>query len=1205
MDTCHIDTVEAFLGLPYAAPPTRFMPPTSPSTWQGVRAAREFGPVCPQRLPELGNRTAALMVMPEARYRRLLRLRQLVRRQSEDCLFLNIYTPATGERDRGRRPVMVFVHGEAFDFGTGNAFDGSVLAGFGAVVVVTINYRLGALGFLNANFEPVRAVANYGLLDIVAALEFVRLTVSAFGGDPASVTVFGHGAGAACLQFLMTSASAPLGLLFHRVILMSGSSLAPWALLSDPLNATHQLAKHVNCTPATDSFLPCLRGKPLESLLAAPVVAPKYLPTFGPSLDGIVIDDEFFTNRASYVHRLVSYSLMTGVTSFDADYQLSQRQLTSGVTSEGRDQLLRTYVRNSYSYHLNELLAVVRHDYTSWTGSRQSRQQLQLRDQLLTRAQRLRSTWRRSPTPPACSRTTRPPSSTCSTGRARPRCQHSDVTCQGNGVMLPPAEQEGALSHGAELAYVFGAPLVGGRTPDGRPWNEDDRALARLAMAGWTNFAKSGDPNRPEELKIISPGDQRPRVLHWSHYEHLHKKYLSLGPQPRVLGHYRPQRVALWLSLVPEIHRRGTSGVPDLAHHLFDGHERPHLYLGSVRSVPATWRATLTDAFSAYSTALSVTVAIGCSLLVLNILILAGVYYQREKGRAEARKRTDENGRACGSRAGSAASGDTCSLKTDGGSSVSSGGAKALVQTTLPPPHRRHLRRELLAAGGWVALGAMLASLAPRPLVFTLDGPVRGETLLSARGRPYFSFKGIPYAKPPVGALRFQRPQRHPGWDGELDARAHGSRCPQYDPFQRTLLIGSEDCLFANVYTPQLPAACGSARGLPVMVWIHGGGFKTGSGDVQLYGPDYLMDEDVVVVTFNYRLGALGFLTTNDDAAPGNYGMFDQVLLLTWVQGNIAGFGGDPTAVTVFGQSAGGASVSLLVLSPLARGLFHRAISQSGSAMASVGASGRKDNMATRLDDPRVTLESGNFNRVPWIMGLNQNEGVFFILRDLLELLTPFSDGIFRSPAILHEALRETLYGSLDPRANRFRELLRLLWFYKTGAGRGGTPLESASNAIGDYLIMAPISEQARLASHHTPVYKYVLDHVGPGQLSTLKLFKSNIPNLGVTHSDDLLYLFLASRLAVPAVDSPEFDMHRLFVGLWTNFARTGLPVGDSPKVPHWPEFTERTQLHLRLNLRPTVAARLLKRRDSFWQSVPVNEPWRQPVVRGCGDGEF
>lgn len=145
-----------------------------------------------------------------------------------------------------------------------------------------------------------------------------------------------------------------------------------------------------------------------------------------------------------------------------------------------------------------------------------------------------------------------------------------------------------------------------------------------------------------------------------------------------------------------------------------------------------------------------------------------------------------------------------------------------------------------------------------------------------------------------------------------------------------------------------LPFLSSSQPKLPVMVWLHGGGFSFGSGNSFLYGPDYLVAEDIVLVTFNYRLGPLGFLTAGPDA-PGNQGLKDQLLALKWVQDNIAAFGGDPGQVTIFGESAGASSVQLLLLSPMAKGLFHRAISQSGSALNPWSMAASSSQRAARL----------------------------------------------------------------------------------------------------------------------------------------------------------------------------------------------------------------------------------------------------------------
>ena len=160
----------------------------------------------------------------------------------------------------------------------------------------------------------------------------------------------------------------------------------------------------------------------------------------------------------------------------------------------------------------------------------------------------------------------------------------------------------------------------------------------------------------------------------------------------------------------------------------------------------------------------------------------------------------------------------------------------------------------------------------------------------------YYAWRGIPYAEPPVGDLRFRDPVPHRGWSGVRDASQHGNTCPSSSG-------GNEDCLFLNVYTANIIGR------RPVMVWIHGGSFNGGSGNSGNFPPDLYVPEDVVFVTLNYRLGVLGFLSTGDRFAPGNYAMKDMILALKWVRNNILNFGGDPDNVTIFGESAGGSAV--------------------------------------------------------------------------------------------------------------------------------------------------------------------------------------------------------------------------------------------------------------------------------------------------------
>jgi para-nitrobenzyl esterase len=219
-------------------------------------------------------------------------------------------------------------------------------------------------------------------------------------------------------------------------------------------------------------------------------------------------------------------------------------------------------------------------------------------------------------------------------------------------------------------------------------------------------------------------------------------------------------------------------------------------------------------------------------------------------------------------------------------------------------------------------------------VVSTRQGDVRGVEIDGVR-----SYRGIPYAAAPVGRLRYRAPQPAPGWSGVRDASTFGVIAPQAASglgsyFPGDPLDQSEDCLVCNVWTPE------TARGpLPVMVFVHGGAFCNGSGSGVMYRGDRLAARGVVVVTFNYRLGALGFLAhpalaDEESGGFGNWGLLDQVAALGWVRDNIRAFGGDPSNVTVFGESAGAMSICDLLAAPSARGLFRRAIAESGAALA-------------------------------------------------------------------------------------------------------------------------------------------------------------------------------------------------------------------------------------------------------------------------------
>ncbi|NXP47622.1 SASB hydrolase, partial [Heliornis fulica] len=227
-----------------------------------------------------------------------------------------------------------------------------------------------------------------------------------------------------------------------------------------------------------------------------------------------------------------------------------------------------------------------------------------------------------------------------------------------------------------------------------------------------------------------------------------------------------------------------------------------------------------------------------------------------------------------------------------------------------------------------------------QPEVVTKYGTVRGyQFQVDAAERSVNVFLGLPFATPPIGPLRFSEPQPPKPWKGVRDATSYPPMCLQ-DKVQgqifsdvitnrkeKVLLQVSEDCLYLNVYSP---VSTENQEKLPVFVWIHGGGLVFGAGS-SYDGSALAAFDNVVVVTIQYRLGIVGYFSTGDKHARGNWGYLDQVAALQWIQENIVYFGGDPGSVTIVGESAGGVSVSALVLSPLAKGLFHKAISESGT----------------------------------------------------------------------------------------------------------------------------------------------------------------------------------------------------------------------------------------------------------------------------------
>ena len=470
-------------------------------------------------------------------------------------------------------------------------------------------------------------------------------------------------------------------------------------------------------------------------------------------------------------------------------------------------------------------------------------------------------------------------------------------------------------------------------------------------------------------------------------------------------------------------------------------------------------------------------------------------------------------------------------------------------------------------------LGRLAAGEASGPVVGTANGAVRGL----ANGA-VDEFLGIPYAAPPVGALRWRPPHPAASWPGVRDAIQFAPHCPQpSSPFGQAST--SEDCLFLDVFTPSHQKS-GSHQ--PVMVWIHGGALVSGESDD--YRPAKLVADGVTVVTINYRLGALGFLAhpalADAQGQSGDYGLMDQQAALRWVQRNIAGFGGDPRNVTIFGESAGGLSTLSQVASPQARGLFDRAIVESGSynltqaslsgaeaageafaatagcasqtaaclrslpvsaILASQNAAGYTPNINSEVlpETLKTAFATGNFNRVPIIDGTNRDEWRLFVA--LSELAgNPVT-------AANYQSMISSTLGVSAAAAGIIAANYPLSAFPSPSAALG---------AVGtDAIFACPALTIDQSVSRFVPTFGYEFnDENAPENFLPPVSFP-----YGAAHASEIQYLMDLPTAAFPGTLSvPQQQLATIMKGYWTNFAERGFP--SLFGTPFWPRFSNLTQ---------------------------------------------
>ncbi|XP_038132131.1 acetylcholinesterase [Cyprinodon tularosa] len=537
-------------------------------------------------------------------------------------------------------------------------------------------------------------------------------------------------------------------------------------------------------------------------------------------------------------------------------------------------------------------------------------------------------------------------------------------------------------------------------------------------------------------------------------------------------------------------------------------------------------------------------------------------------------------------------------------------------------------------------------------VVITHNGAVRGAQFPVPDGSYITAFLGIPFAEPPLGKRRFRPPEPKRRWTGVLEANAYPNACFQYvdttyPGFHGTEMWNpnrdmSEDCLYLNVWVPSSPRP----HNLSVMVWIYGGGFYSGSSSLDVYDGRYLAHtETVIVVSMNYRIGAFGFLALHGSSeAPGNVGLLDQRLALQWVQENIHFFGGNPKQVTIFGESAGGASVGFHLLSPDSRPFFTRAILQSGVpncpwASVSPAEARRRATVLAKLvgcnggndtelvdclrnktpqelidqewlvlpwsalfrfsfvpvvdgevlpDTPEAMLNSGNFKDTQILLGVNQDEGSYFLLYGA----PGFSKD--NESLISKEDFLEGVRLSV-PHANDIGlEAVVLQYTDWMDENNGVKNRDAMDDIVGDHNVICPLAHFARsYAQQHTlKTNAGVMNGPGNSQGGVyLYLFDHRASNIawpewmGVIHGYEIEFVFglpLEKRLNYT---TEEKNLSRRMMKYWANFARTGNPndgLLDSRK--RWPLFTVNEQKHVTINTEPLKIHKGLRNQMcAFW----------------------
>ncbi|XP_049850080.1 esterase FE4-like [Schistocerca gregaria] len=512
--------------------------------------------------------------------------------------------------------------------------------------------------------------------------------------------------------------------------------------------------------------------------------------------------------------------------------------------------------------------------------------------------------------------------------------------------------------------------------------------------------------------------------------------------------------------------------------------------------------------------------------------------------------------------------------------------------------------------------------------VETEEGTLRGQMSETLTGKPMFMFQGIPFAEAPVDDLRFQPPVKRAPWTGVRDALKTQRTCVQLHSSGKS--TGGENCLYLDLYGPGTSSRNGTLKS--VMVFIHGGCFTSGTGSSAR--PYYYVDQDVILVNINYRLGILGFLSTGDDLVPGNMGLKDQTEALRWVQRNIEAFSGDPQKVTIFGQSAGGASVHFHVLSPLSKGLFKNAIAMSGAASNTwafkksapdravrfakyLGYTGenstdllnflktaKASELVTNITAALSEEESLSLFDCIWTPTAEpENDGAFLteepwtLVAEGRYNLVPFMAGDTNMERLKQTQSGGALYTEeqvsnfnenfdeivgidirLPTREEQLQAAASIKEFYYNGSditvqdNYTTCLLETHRHFVEG--VDAAVRSMARYSSQ--PVYYYQFSFVGA---------RSTFPRgPGAAHNDDVKYMHATDL----DPDSDGGVIQAQMTTMWTNFAKYDNPTPEQTSIltETWKEYDESSPYYLEINEPLTLKTNLFEPYMTFWHKL-------------------